>query len=516
MTSLPRTESPCNESPAQPSREPAPAAQPAAAIARNAFHLILGQLATMLLSIVLSSALARSLGAADYGNLYVVMSTVWFSYLFVEWGQAQYVVREVARQPAKAGVLLGSTLVFRCAAALLVTGPAVGAAWVFGYSRQIVLLTGAFMVANLAQSCAQACGLVFRGRERMDYDALVTVAMKVLTVVLTLLALYLGGRLPAVILAQGAAGIGALALALALARKVPIPGTRATVDVGRELLIGGAATLALSLANFAQPYIDVVVLSKMAPAITVGWYAAAKNFMNALLMPAAILGSAAYPRLSRAAHDPAQFRRELSTAFRPLLIIGSLVCSGTYLFADLAVGVVFNAAQFGPAITVLQVFAPGLFLLFIDIVLATAILAVGRPRILASAKAGVLVIAAVLDVVLVPFTETRYGNGGIGLVLSFGASETLMLVAALTLVPRGSLERRLLSDLARVVAVAGGVLLSIKLLPAMSPLPRLPVFFVLFAAFSLLLRVVSRDDIALMRSLLSKSPARAPGGDRAR
>jgi O-antigen/teichoic acid export membrane protein len=507
LTAIENPEDPSHDVTAAPETEGATPLPAETSIARNSFHLFLGQIATILLSFVLNWALGRWLGVVDFGNLYLVMRTVWFAYLFVEWGQGQYVIREVARSPDKAGVILGSSLVFRSAASFLVCGPALFAAWFFGYGPSIILLTGLFMLANLPQSCAQVYGLVFRGRERMDQDALVTVTMKFLTVAFTLLALVLGGQLLEVILAQSVAGLGALGLAALLAKRVPVPGMRATLAAGRELLLKGAATLPLNIASFAQPYIDVVVLKKLATATTVGWYGAAMLFMNALLMPAVILGSAAYPRLSRAAHEPELFRKELSTAFRPLLIIGAFAAAGTYLFADLAVGIVYDTSKFGPAITVLQVFAPALFLLFVDIVLATAILAVGRPKPLAIAKTAVLLLAAVLDWLLVPIAETRWGNGGIGVVLSFSASELVMLIAALIFVPRGSLDKRLLFDLARVLTVTGIVLFGIGLLPPIAPLLRLPLFLAAFGTLSILFGVVHRGDLTILRSFLPRLAA---------
>jgi O-antigen/teichoic acid export membrane protein len=183
---------------------------------------------------------------------------------------------------------------------------------------------------------------VFRGRERMELDALLTVAAKVLALAATLAALAAGARVLGVLLAQGlAAGVAAVA-AVGLFRGVGLPRIRVTREAMRQILSGGAPIVALNVAILAQPYLDAIVVSKLTPPVVMGWYGAAKTFMAALVTPAAILASAAYPRLSRTARDPEAFRRELGTAMRPLLWIGAGATSATYLLADVAVGAVYG------------------------------------------------------------------------------------------------------------------------------------------------------------------------------
>jgi O-antigen/teichoic acid export membrane protein len=57
-----------------------------ATIARNAFHLVLGQVATTALAIVFSAVLGRSLGARDFGLYFLISSFSAFGYVLVDWG----------------------------------------------------------------------------------------------------------------------------------------------------------------------------------------------------------------------------------------------------------------------------------------------------------------------------------------------------------------------------------------------------------------------------------------------
>src|SRR5512140_1410404 len=90
------------------------------AIARNAINLVAGQVITTLLAIVFSAALGRSLGAGDFGLFFLATTFSGFAFVVVDWGQQFYVIREVARLPDRGGGLLGTTLLLRGGAALVI------------------------------------------------------------------------------------------------------------------------------------------------------------------------------------------------------------------------------------------------------------------------------------------------------------------------------------------------------------------------------------------------------------
>ena len=82
-----------------------------AAIARNAFYLVIGQVSTTALAIVFSAALGRSLGAGDFALYFLISSFATFAYVVVDWGQQFYVIREVARSHRKQSAVSRTSLV---------------------------------------------------------------------------------------------------------------------------------------------------------------------------------------------------------------------------------------------------------------------------------------------------------------------------------------------------------------------------------------------------------------------
>jgi O-antigen/teichoic acid export membrane protein len=272
----------------------------------------------------------------------------------------------------------------------------------------------------------------------------------------------------------------------------------------------------MTAASSIQPMLDGAVLQLVAPS-ALGWYGAARNIMLTLFTPASILGTAFYPRLSRAARDPAELRSTAASALRAMMWLGALGAAGTYLFSDVAVGLIYGARDFGPAALILQVFAPGLFLLFVDMLLGNIVFATGGSKGFAVAKIVSVAISTGLDFVLIPWFDARWGNGGVGVVVAFAVSELAVFVGALLVLPRGTFPARSLLDVGRALAAAGATVALFRwLLPPLPPAATLvlavPACVAVFAVASVALRLVSRSDLALFKALVrSRSGAAAEG-----
>jgi O-antigen/teichoic acid export membrane protein len=471
------------------------AAEAPGTVARNALFLVAGQAATTALAVVFSAVLGRSLGAADFGVYYLVGTMAAFAFVLAEWGQPLFVIRQAAREPGRAGELLGTTLALRVALGLLVVVPVGLMAWALGYAARTTWLAVLMILATLPLFLAQAYGMVFRARDRMGRDAAISVAYKAAALGLALPALALGAGIPGVVAAQAAAGLLALAVAGWSYRRLGAPPLAYSAAGSRELLAAGAPILAMTAAASVQPYLDAVILSRLAPAAAVGWYGAARSIMGTLLAPAAILGAAAYPQLARVSGDAGALRREVRAALRPLLFLGALAAVGTYLFAGTAIGLIYGEGGFGPAAAILQVFAPGFFLLFIDILLGNVIYACGGGTAFALAKVASVGAGTALDVVLIPIFQRRYGNGGIGVVVAFALSELVVFAGAMLALRRGTLDRAAALDVARALAAAAATVAGYRLLPPLPAWLGVPVCLAAFTGAALAAGLIGKRDL---------------------
>ncbi len=487
-----------------PSGGTPPQAGPRASLARNAFHLILGQVVTTALAIVFSAAIGRTLGAGDFGIYYLVSSFATFAYVVVDWGQQFYVIREVARAPDKGGDLAGSALVLRTAGGIAAAIPAGLLAWALGYDARTCWFAAAFVLATLPTFLSQAFAYVFRGRDRMELDATTSVVNKLFALLLALAALALQTGLGGVVAAQALAGVVALLVAARLYRKVssgPIRFSRATATL---VLAGGTSMVGMMVTSQVQPYLDAIILSKMVPPDAVGWFGAARNIMGTLIAPALIVGAAAFPRLSRAAALKSTFQAEFQTALRPILWLGGLGAIGTWLCADGAIALVYGHRQFGPAGAILKVFGPGIFFLFIDVLFGNALTALGRAASFSMVKVASIVVSTGLDLVLIPWFQRTTGNGGTGAVAAFVLSEVVVFCGALYLMPRDTLGWGSVVDMGRALACVVLTALLFLSLPALPIYLAIPACVAAFSICSLAFGLLRRRDVEAMVAMVRK------------
>jgi O-antigen/teichoic acid export membrane protein len=473
-------------------------------MARNALYLVIGQAGTMLLGVLFNAALGRTLGPGEFGLYFLISSFATFALVLVDWGQQLFGIREIARSPERGGTLLGTGLVLRVLGTALACGLTALSAWALGYEGRTVGFASAFVALNVPFFLAQNFGIIFRGRDRMGLDALVSVCNRAAGLVLALAALWLGLGLGGVVVSQGLAGAVALLLAAQLYRRIAVGPLHFSRAAAREILAGGTALLVMVVAVSVQPYIDAVLLSKLVPKDAVGWYGAARSIYAMLSAPAVILGAAALPRLSRAFGDPRAFREEMATAERPMVWVAGLGALGTWLFADVVIHLVYRNAGFAPAATILGVFGLGLFLIFVDSLLGTALVALGRPASFSMLKLATVALATVVELFLIPYFQRRTGNGGLGVVTAFVACEPLIFAGMLVVIPRGLVGRPFVLNCARAIgsALLTGALL--RLFPTLTPWVAIPACIAMYTATTLAVGLLRPKDVRALGQLFAR------------
>jgi O-antigen/teichoic acid export membrane protein len=478
-------------------------------LARNLFHLGLGQVTTTALTMVMSAIVARTLGASDYGLFYLIASVAGFAYVFVDWGHGPYVTREVAIHPQRSGELMGSVLVVRTGTAVVMSVVAVFAMWLLGYEGSTAALAVLLIFAWIPQYLGLSYCWAFRGHERMEFDALLQVVLKLSTVIVGAIVLLSGGRVLALIFSNAAAGAITLATAFLVYKHLGFPAHHISRATAKELLRDGAPMLAISVAVAAQPSIDANILYKLVPTHVLGWYAAAWQIAGTLVAPATILGAGMYPRLSRASSDRLEFARVLRTGFRPLLLLAVLGCVGTYLFADVAIGLIFSLEKFGPSVDILHAFAVFLMLIYIDMLFGHALVAANKAAPLAKAKMAAIAVTTAVELLVVPYFQSRFGNGGIGIVFALACGELVMIGSSVWLI-RHAIGKDMGLDVVRGLS-AGIVTLGIMwLLPPVTPFIRIPLCVAVFAAMAFVSGAVNRSDAELLLASVGRKRGQVP------
>jgi len=473
-------------------------------LVRNFLHLGLGQATTTVLTIVLSAVMARVLSPADFGLAFLLTSIATFAFVVIDWGHGPLVVREIARNPERTGNLFGSAVAVRVAVTLVACPVVIGATWLLGYDMFTRLLAGAVVLGSLPQYLALSFGWTFRAHERMDREAQINVAFKLAAVALSFTWLALGGRMPGLLFTWSVAGCLTLMVSIAIYRNLHLPKLSMSMSTVRELMHDGAPIFAMTLAVAIEPAINANILYKMSSPEVVGWYGAAWTIAGTLIAPATVLGTAIYPRLSAAAGDPAEFKRNFDMSLRPLFLLAVLGAVGTYLFAEVPVGIIFGLPKFAPTADTLRAFALVLLLMYVDVFLSMAILAIGRAGRLALVKIISVAIATALAFILVPLCQARFGNGGVGVMYAMAAGELFAFIAS-WIVIRDHVDGRAVGDMARGLLAGAATLLLFELLPALTPFLAIPMCVMVFGGLSWVSGAIKQADIQGLRAAFRKS-----------
>jgi len=466
-------------------------------LVRNLLILSGGQMASWLLGIIWLVVVPRRLGPAAIGEFVIATSTAAVLGIFVNQGAGPLLTREVARDSSRASQLVGGAILMRLAWGI----PACIGMFVYihvvGFGPQREVLMWLATATVMAASISGVFSAVFGGMQRMEFVAFSSLVANSMVNLLGVGLVLLGGRVLGLMILALALGVLSVALNIYWSRglfRIAWHGaTQAAIYVfrtGVSFWIGSAFFL-------IYLWIDLILLSILAPARVVGWYGVPTELFGSVLVVASILCTAWFPRIAAAySSGPDSLRRTARPAAEAAVVLSLPVAAGTALVAAPFVAL-FYGKEFAEAVPVLIILAicavPTFFNMMADQILAAQGRQVSWVKVIAIATA--LNIGA--NLVLIPHFEAR-GNGAVGAALSLLGTEIFELAAALFLLPW------LLSWplLGRVSRATGATLLMASAVFAVSGaglLVQVSVGVVAFSIFGLLLKVPTADELNLLR-----------------
>jgi O-antigen/teichoic acid export membrane protein len=473
-------------------------------VLRNTMLLVIGQALGMPLSIVVNAVMARRLGPEDFGYIYLATTFAGFGFLIGAWGQSGTLPALVARDRSQAGVLLGTGLAWRAASSLGVYMVMAGGCFVLGYNLEFQVALGLVVIGSAIGALIAALLDLVRGFERTDITAYSLLGWQFLTALLTIPTLFLGGRLRAVLLAQALAAAVTLVYAWRSVRATNVGKLSVRRDTLSRLLSEGTPFLFLNLTMAAQPFIDGLFLSKLAPAESVGWYAAARKLIGVLVYPASAMTTALYPTLSRLYVENQQSYRETAgSALRATAVLVMPVTLGCALYADIGIRI-FSKESFGPAETDLQVLSLFVLACYFTMILGCTLSAAGRQRAWAGAQFLCVVVSAVFDPILVPWFQKHMNNGGLGVCISSVASELLMVASAIWICPKGIFGRALVRQLLLTIVAGGAMAATARLLAWLNPFVAAPIAVSAYVACLWATGGLNKEHVAMLSQIVKR------------
>jgi O-antigen/teichoic acid export membrane protein len=419
--------------------------------AAHASWLVSGQAVAKIASFALVIVVTRGLSTVAYGEFSFATSFVPLFLIFDTWGLDVALMRGITREPESLSPLLASGMALRFVLALMALSVAlaIGAFLVDGREAFATLVL--IGIALLIDECTSLLGTVFNAYEQGRYYALALLTNRIVSTLLALLAVALGGNIVLVSAMYLAGSLGAFIVAGgALRRRFPPVRVRDTnratiVDLVRH----GAPLGAAAALNMVLFRIDATLLQIFDGPNAVGIYGIAYRFLDSFLFVAYALGVVAMPRIARS-----QWSRDAEEGFNwsltgMLAFYVPLAVGGIFL-AEWAVTLLFSSRYTIAADAVGWLTGAGLFY-GIAYLCRMSLAALGHRRSIVVVAA----IAVAFNVAVNLWAIPRYGFRGAAEVTFFSeVIESTLLAVTLVRSVRGfRLERVVL-----VPILAGGAM----------------------------------------------------------
>jgi PST family polysaccharide transporter len=386
-----------------------PIRQPLRAIAGNTGWLMLDRVVRMLVGVTVGAWVARHLGPAQFGALAYVLAFLALFQSATSLGLDLVLARELAREPAQAHRLLGTSLRLRVAAGL--------AGWLIACAAMSLLRVGdveallltALVAAALVLQPADLVDLWFQSQSQSRRAVLPRISSFMLVSALRV-ALILENA-PLWTFAAAYVVESALALAFLLLSYRRHPTTlrwKGEKALARELLIHSWPLLISGLSIIVYMRIDQILLRSLAGERELGLYSAVLPFSQAWhFIPAALCVSATPLLVRLHAEDPSAFIRRMSDLFAVMAWSSVAIC---VLMAVAAGPIVHNllGASYQGSEGVLAIHVLSNIPVFLGVAQARYLSIVGNTRLILIQTVIGMLSSVMLNLLLIP----RYGAMG--------------------------------------------------------------------------------------------------------
>ena len=480
-------------------------------VARNLGALFGGQAVTWTMTLIYTLIVPRALGAVGFGILVSAQSVAGVLGIVLGMGTRNYLVRETVIDRPAGPKLVGTAIVLR-----LTVAPIVGLAAVVwarvahdGHDASVVLyLITAMTILTLLTEPLQAA---FQAIERMKYLAYADIVNKSAQSIIGIALVLLGFKVVGIAATMAIIAVVVLILTFWWLRPHFHIDIKTNLGLMAHMTKQSVAYWAFGLFGMIYFWIDTIMLSLLTRSEVVGWYGASTQLFQTLMFLPVLVQTAWLPRLVGAFVNG---RRELvETARAPVelvLVIGVPLAVGVALVADPLIHVVYGPG-FAQAVPVMMILAICIPLIYLNIILASVLLAAKRQVVWTVVMAGAAVVNPLLNLVLIPLTEQRYHNGAIGAAISLVLTELVMDVVGFLLIGRHVFDGRMVKRCSLVLlasAAMAGVAYGAR---PLGTVESLAAGFATLVILVVALRIVRREELELVQSGFARVRGRLAG-----
>jgi len=379
-------------------------------VLKNAFWLSAGQIGSRVLRAFIIIYAARILGAAEYGVFSYVLGLAGFFSIFSDIGLTPILTREVSQKPERAGNYFSTTFVLKTglllATALLVIFVAPHFTDIQAAQALVPFAALLIIFDNIREFCAG----FFRGKEKMELEALLVIATNVAITVFGFIILYryaTAGALTLTYILSASTGaiVGIFVLRKQFA-KLFSAFRRALVS---PILRSALPIAMLSVVGAFMLNIDIIMLGIYRAAESVGLYSAGQKVVQILYTLPAILATTLYPVFSRfvSTKNKEGKRKSIERGLAATVLIAAPLAIGGFILAKQILFFLYGA-EYVPATLTFQLLILTPLLVFPGTLLNNFVVAHDAQKLLIPYATAASIGNVALDALLIP----TYGIAG--------------------------------------------------------------------------------------------------------
>jgi len=483
---------------------PAVPAEGPGRIGRNLAALSGGQLVTWTMTLAWTLVVPRLLGPAEVGLIVSAWAVTGILAIVLGFGTKNYLVRTLVAEPGEASQLVGTAMVLRLILIPLFVAAIVLYDQFANYGRDGTLVLQLAAVATILTLLAEPLQAAFQAIERMEYLAYSDVINKSVQGLLGIVLALLGfGAVGFAGCWMVMAGVVVVLDLIWLRRYVRIE-LRTTLRRIAHMARESVAYWTFGLFFMVYLWIDATMLSLMAPAEVVGWYGVPTKLFQTLMFVPVLLSTAWLPRLVSAFEQaPHLLHRAARMPVGLALVLGLPVGAAVVVAARPLIHFFYGPAydEAVPVLVILGLCVPPMYL---NIMLNQVLIAQKRQFAWTWVMAGATVVNPVVNLVLIPLTQQRFGNGAIGAAISLLVTELAIVVVGFWIAGRGLIDR----DGARRCGVAAGASAALVAVAfatrEIGTVPSLAAGALAFVVYGLCFGLATRAEIAFVRARLGR------------
>jgi O-antigen/teichoic acid export membrane protein len=466
----------------------------------------------LIFSVLRVLVLPTKLGDSGLGVVTLAISFTTFFGIFTSLGTSTYLIRAIARDPTSASSYLSNALLLRIVMGIGVLALLMEVANLLGYSPEtllVIFIVGVSMVIFTLSNVFEA-GL--QGLGQQSWRAIGVALGQVVATTMGVAALLLGAGtvIYALSIPLGMAVEFSVVLSYFFL-KHPI---KLSIDKGiiRALLIGGLPLFIWGFLQTAYGQIDATILSLFADDHVVGWFGASSQITTVLMAIPIAISAVAMPMLCELyIRNGEQFDLVARKTTVTTLLLMAPVGLGLAVSSGDVLRLLPYPATFLNATPVLSLLALAMPVTAVLMILGSLAVATGQERQWVKISIFAVCIFPPLYVGLIWWFQTSMANGAIGAAAANLIGESLLLVWAWIVLPGRLRQRGIIVPIAQIIWLSTTMVAAVIIMQRWH-IPFLvyaPVAAVFYLGEIWLMRLITPDDLRIVRSSISRRRRRA-------